>query len=293
MVSMALDSEALRTDVRMLEEIPPLPQNTRRLLDVLADEEINLEDVARVIEEVPPLAARIVGLSRSAYFGSSTPARSVSDAIIRVLGLRLVRSLALGIVLSGDFRVDRCPVFSSEQYWASALLAAGMSRHLACSTTGDAALHPETAYLCGVLHNIGLLALVHVDPQRMVSVLEAATHEPERPLTAIETEHLGVHHCEVGAWLTTRWHLPSEVEAAIGRHHDPEFRGPHWGYALVVGISTRWSRQRLAGVAEPWVQPESLRALGVSTESFESCATRCENNLDEIGDLGKLLAGSS
>ena len=95
MASTVVESTELRADVRALEEIPPLPQNTQRLLDVLGDDEVNLEDVARSIEEVPVLAARIVGLSRSAYFGAGT-ARSVADAIIRVLGLRLVRSLALG-----------------------------------------------------------------------------------------------------------------------------------------------------------------------------------------------------
>ena len=38
--------------VRRLEEIPPLPQSTQRLLDVLSDDDVDMEDVARVIEEV-------------------------------------------------------------------------------------------------------------------------------------------------------------------------------------------------------------------------------------------------
>lgn len=293
MVATTINSTILRADVRSLEEIPPLPQNTQRLLDVLADDDVHLEDVARVIEEVPALAARIVGLSRSAFFGAGSGARSVSDAIIRVLGLRLVRSLALGIVLSGTFRTERCPGFSAEQYWGSALLAAAMSRLLARRTAGDPEIEPETAYLCGLLHNLGLLALVHVAPESMGSVLDAAAGEPGRPLAELEVEQLGIHHCQAGAWLALRWHLPTEVEAAIGYHHQIDYRGQGWGYAVLVGIATRWGRQRLAGVADPWVQGESLRALGISDEEFKSCAGQCEEILREIEELSKLLASST
>ncbi len=293
MASTAPHAKELRADVRSLEELPPLPQNTQRLLEVLGDEEVHLEEVARVIEEVPALAARIVGLSRSAFFGAGSGARSVADAIIRVLGLRLVRSLALGIVLSGTFRAERCPEFSGEQYWGSALLAAAMSRLLAAQADKETVADPETAYLCGLLHNLGLLALVHVAPDKMGYVLEAAAGEPGRRLTDLEAEQIGIHHCQAGALLAVRWHLPAEVEAAIGNHHQLDYRGENWGYAVLVGIATRWGRQRLAGVAEPWVQAESLRALGVSEEGFASCAGKCEGFLGEIGELSKLLAGSS
>lgn len=293
MASTALPANELRADVRALEEIPPLPQNTQRLLEVLNDDEVNLEDVAAAIEEVPALAARIVGLSRSAFFGAGGAASSVSDAIIRVLGLRLVRSLALGIVLSGTFRTERCPEFSAEQYWGSALLAATMSRLLTAKADRNVVGDPESAYLCGLLHNLGLLALVHVAPDRMGYVLEAAAGEPGRRLTELEHERIGMHHCQAGALLAVRWHLPAEVEAAIGNHHQLDYRGDNWGYAVLVGLATRWGRQRLAGVAEPWVQTESLKALGISEESFEACAGKCEEFLGEIGELSKLLAGSS
>jgi HD-like signal output (HDOD) protein len=293
MSSPATASDSLRSSVRRLEEIPPLPQNTQRLLDVLSDEEADLRDVSRTIEETPPLAARIVGLSRSAFFGCTAPARSVSDAIIRVLGLRLVRNLALGIALGGSFRLDRCPRFSAEQYWSSALLSAAMCRLLARDASVEVAVQPESAYLCGLLHNLGLLALVQMSPTKMVGVLEASEADAGRPLAEIESEHLGLNHCEAGAWLALRWHLPDEVRIAIEHYHQPDYRDQHWPYSLLVGVATRWGRQRLAGVLEPWVEPESLRALGVSNAHFEETVAACEVLSDEIEELGKLLAGSS
>ena len=51
----------MRADVRMLEEIPPLPQNSQRLLDVISDEDVCLEDVARAIEEVERAGLAVPG----------------------------------------------------------------------------------------------------------------------------------------------------------------------------------------------------------------------------------------
>jgi len=291
MVSTASSAGELRSQVRRLEEIPPLSHDTQRLLDLLSDEEVNLEDVAAGIERMPPLAARIVGLSSSAYFGSGGKVRSVSDAIIRVLGLRLVRNLALGILLSGTFRPERCRHFSADQYWGSALLTAGMSRALARRSRCEPAVDPEGGYLCGLLHNLGLLALVHVSPQDMAQVLEAAAAEPGRSLKELEFEQLGVHHGTAGAWLAYRWQLPPEVGVTIEHHHEPEYRGEHWVFSVLVGLAARWGRQRLAGVAEPWIPTESLRALDVSEAAFEACTIECEGYLGEIGELTKLLTG--
>lgn len=291
MVTTAASAGGLRSRVRQLEEIPPLPHDTQRLLELLSDDEVDLEEVAGGIEKMPPLAARIVGLSSSAYFGSGASVRSVADAIIRVLGLRLVRNLALGIVLSGTFKPSRCRQFSADRYWGSALLTAGMSRSLAARACGETVIDAEGGYLCGLLHNLGLLALVHVSPLEMARVLEAAAADPDRSLRELECELLGVHHGTAGAWLAYRWQLPAEVGAAIEHHHETGYRGEHWAFAQLVGLAARWGRQRLAGVAEPSVPPERLEALGVSEAAFAGCTAECERYLDEIDELTGLLAG--
>jgi len=49
--------------------IPPLPEATRRILELKADPDFNLRDLTRVVEADPSLSARIIGWANSAYYG--------------------------------------------------------------------------------------------------------------------------------------------------------------------------------------------------------------------------------
>ena len=60
----------IRTKVRSLTDLPPVPAVAQRLLALLTDENVEVDDVARTIEMDPGLSARIIGLAGSAYFAS-------------------------------------------------------------------------------------------------------------------------------------------------------------------------------------------------------------------------------
>ena len=283
-------SDAVRASINALEELPPLPLDTQRLLQLLADENVDIGPVAALIEQIPPLAARVVGLSRSAYFARGKQVHSVSDAIIRVLGLKLVKSLAIGIAISGEFDLSRCRAFSASHYWASALSTGSFSRLFARHAGGAEPVDPELAYLCGLLHNLGLLALVHVLPDAMTEVLVAAADHPEQPLTEIERAVIGFNHCQAGAWLAMRWRLPEEVGIAVEHHHELEYRGDHRAYALLVVLGVRWGRQRLAGVEDPWIEPVLLDGLGIQECAFQRTVKQFESSLGDIDSLSRLFA---
>ncbi|MCU7810600.1 MAG: HDOD domain-containing protein, partial [Candidatus Thiodiazotropha sp. (ex Notomyrtea botanica)] len=79
--------------VLKLKHLPPLSSTATRLLELLADEDLSLELLSNVISQDPGISARILGVANSAYFGQTSPIHSVEEAVIRVLGLNMVRSL--------------------------------------------------------------------------------------------------------------------------------------------------------------------------------------------------------
>src|SRR5690606_30817792 len=107
--------------LRQLQSLAPLPVVAQKLLQDLEREDLSLAQLAGVIEMDPALTARLMGLSNSAYFAGSTPATSVVDAVGRVLGLDLVKNLALGVVLGGAFDTGRCSAFHAEEFWFKAV----------------------------------------------------------------------------------------------------------------------------------------------------------------------------
>ncbi len=199
--------------VHRLQELPPLPRNEQHLLAVLSDDDLAINGLVQLMEECPTIAARIMGLAGSAFFAQPIPVRSISDVIIRVLGLKLVKSLIMAISGAGAFKADNCPLFVQEKFWYSSLLTATLASYLAPSVDAENKLSPDQAYLCGLLHNLGTLALVHVAPTEMNHVFSTAVKYPHRSLIEIETEILGIHHGQAGALLALKWHLPERGEA--------------------------------------------------------------------------------
>jgi len=289
-MSQTAPREDLRFEVRHLAELPPLSHTAQSLIEMLGDDDVDIGPLSEVIDRSPAIAARVVGLARSAYFGQVAGVESVQDAIIKVLGLSLVKSVALGIALSGGLDAARCAGFSVERYWSGALLTANLGRLLSLRARAPLMPGADNAYLCGLLHSIGMLTFAHLLPTQLSEVLRRAAAQPERGMVEWERELIGVDHAEVGGWLMERWHLPPEVCASAQHHNDPDYRGPYWQAALLTGLCASWGRQRLAGVAAPWVRPDVASALGLEDEVLAGAVEQCNACVEQVATLARTMS---
>ncbi len=280
----------LRVGIQELDELPPLPQNLQNLFEAATDEEVDIGPFAKLVERDPAMTARIMGIANSAYFAQRVPVRSVADAAIRVLGLPLTKSLVVSIAVSGGFEPERCPQFDAEKYWLKALLTAGLARQLARALEIEEKPLPDAAYLCGLLHEIGLLALTHICPEAMSEVFETARQHPEKCLAGIADAVIGLNHCDAGALVASRWHLPKDVEVALAQQLRPEYSGPHWAHSTLVGVCTRWAKQRLCQTDEsPW-HLASVTKLGIALDALDDIVVESEKNMGDVSELAKLFS---
>jgi nitrogen-specific signal transduction histidine kinase len=81
--------------------------------------------------------------------------------------------------------------------------------------------HVEEAYLAGLLHNVGRLALLATAPKEYAFNFTARDDED---LCAVEQRTLQITHSEAGAWLIERWHLDSFLADSVLYHHEPSSR---------------------------------------------------------------------
>ncbi|HKJ75631.1 MAG TPA: HDOD domain-containing protein, partial [Gammaproteobacteria bacterium] len=124
------DTTETRIEVLKLNELPAVPAVAHQFIQAVEDPDIEVRQLAAIIERDPALTARIIGLANAAYFGVSEEVTSVEHAIFKVLGINTAKSLALSIVLSGPLQAGRCPGFDLERYWSSAVLAATAAQRL-------------------------------------------------------------------------------------------------------------------------------------------------------------------
>ncbi len=289
----AIDHAAeLGLRVRQLSDLPPLSPVAQQLVAMLANEDVQVGALSRTIELDPGLTARIVGLARSAFFGYTGNIYSVRDAIVRVLGLETVKSLALTLALSGHFKVSPAVGLDLGRYWVTALLTAASCRALAARVSVPGGPEPDAAYLAGLVHNLGLLVMVHVFAQDMARALALAPGATNAALAAVERTVVGVDHHRVGGWLADRWHLPREVVVVMEHHHDPAYRGLHWPHARLVGGCARLADWYLDHPSEPVEDPRLFEDLGIGEGGLTAIRALFEQRLDAIRELAATLASA-
>jgi HD-like signal output (HDOD) protein len=124
----------------------------------------------------------------------------------------------------------------------------------------------------------------------MGRVLALSAITPEAGLASIERDVLGVDHHQVGGWLADRWHLPPEVVVVMEHHHEPDYRGPHWAHALLVGSCARLADGALERDEIHPELPEEFSVLGIGEEGLGTLGRVFGQRLPAIREIASTLA---
>ncbi len=244
--SLMATQATVQQEILQLKHIPPLSATATQLLEAASDPEVEVEHIAGIIGQDPPLSARILGMANAAYFMGTQPVYTIKEAIIRVLGLNLVKGLALSMAMTGSIDTRACHNFDLTRYWVQALGCAALSRMIALKINPRQPLNLDALYLCGLLQNLGTLVLAYLFPQPLSSVLAIAKEDPDADILALEEQHIGISHTAMGEQLAIRWHLPEMVVhtiAGLDRHHSP---GAYHTEVILINRTAAWAAQYAA-----------------------------------------------
>lgn len=201
-----------------LDKLPTLPDVVVRLLAVTDDDDTSARDVTRIVESDVSLTATILRLVRRADLGIRSETMTVARAVT-MLGFRQVRNAVLTVhvfeALSRPEENERAAA-TRRGLWEHALAVACLADFLAETVAGSKP--PGEAFVCGLLHDIGKIALDAVLPKSYARVVERV----ERHCACIcdvEREILGMDHTVAGRRLASRWGLPPAVIECVWLHH--------------------------------------------------------------------------
>ena len=188
-----------------LHTLPTIPKVAQELILQFDNPTTSLDSVARSIERDPVIAAKVLRLANSARFRGARDSTSVEDAALR-LGFNTLRTLVLASSMTDAFHAPAH--FDLRAFWLHSFEVAGVCRLLARQKGLDA----ETAFTCGMMHNIGELLIQTGAPDYAAQLHPDASSSGR---AADETVQLGFGYPEVGAELARRWHLPEVIQTAI------------------------------------------------------------------------------
>jgi len=280
-----------RLKFNRITTLPPLPRTAAQLLEVAGDPEVDIDQVVKIIEQDPPLTARILGLANSAYFGQLREINTVREAIIRVLGMNLVKSLSLSIAMAGSFDTEACREFSLKDYWYHSLGTATLARMVAQRANLADVTIVDSVYLCGLLHKLGFLLLAHMNPRELSAVLIERRQNPDSDLCTLEQEAIGIDHMVAGEWLVERWHLPEAVGTVIKFLNDSDYDGLYRFHLEPVRAASHWVDAEMYGAQISLSDDTNmLKLLQLDKEQCTKIETKFLNQCDELHTVSRLLS---
>jgi len=201
-----------------IDTLPSLPAQYLRLMDEIQSETSSLERVGQIVSEDIGMAATVLKLVNSSFFGLRREVTGLVQAVT-LLGLDIIGALAISHHLFSTFDQRRVPAFSFDGLWRHSLVTGGFARKIALQARQDKSA-VDRAFIAGLLHDAGKLVLGSTVTDRYNEVLRIVNDE-NRLVSQVEREVLGTSHAEVGAYLTGLWGLDDTVVEALAYHHRP------------------------------------------------------------------------
>ncbi|OQY07832.1 MAG: hypothetical protein B6I25_00755 [Planctomycetales bacterium 4572_13] len=280
--------------VRQLTSLSTLPAVAADLLSKLNDSAADPALLAERIESDPALTVRVLALAhqeRIAFSGEPTIAEAVSKlsgALLR----EAVISVKVFEVLSGNEAADAKQLFPRKQMALHSLATGCCAGQIA-----EKVLAPEqrpTAYLAGLLHDIGKCALDEVMPRSFAKMVDQA-RSSQSGLAEVEQSHLGLDHAVLGKRLGQKWSLPPAVISAIWLHHcDGQTLSADLDnvqIVRIVALADRIVRQMGLGHSGSYDRTEDIEPLSKLLSITPQQLARITDNLVQTVDARGALLG--
>lgn len=265
-------SSHLRERLAQGVKLPVMPGLTADLVALKTDVQRDVVRATLLIEQDPVLVANLLRYAASPFFGYQGRLGSVQEAIHHVLGLDQALDLAIGLSLCGQFAGPKEGRLGLGSLWRDAFYSANVSQFLAAHSNTDLKSSPGTAFLAGLLHNIGYLVLAQMFPTEYALFNRLVTQQSVVNVRELEQRTLGVTHTEAGKVLLKAWGLDELLFACTEHHHDDEYEGEHATFVHLVAITDLILAQHQMGDMPPLdISWQRLKQCGLDRQVLELC----------------------
>jgi HD-like signal output (HDOD) protein len=194
--------------------LPQIPHVMQEVLKSLRDEDVSISALAALVSSDQVIAAKVLRLANSSYYGARRNVASVNDAV-KLIGLNAFRNLVIASSLVSAF--PKIEGFDLAGFWRNSMLVANLSHLVGRGLDVDR----EMLFTAGLMHGIGELLIYLGSPETAslaVSVFKNSALGEQRGL---ERELLQMDHFEVGMELARRWNFPESIQTVVGCYDAP------------------------------------------------------------------------
>jgi len=205
-------------DILQTQEFATLPTLVSRLLNLIADDNVDTREISSVIETDASLTLKILRVSNSPLYATRSEITSINQAILN-LGLNRLTNIVLGVSIFSKFLMGSRKNIAQlmQKFWWHTSCTGMVAKSLAVQLDLN---FKENEFIGGLLHDIGKLAMLQYDSERFNEVI-ALVENGDVDVIA-EKKIYGVDHTEIGTEIARLWKLPNDLQNIIAFHTRPE-----------------------------------------------------------------------
>ncbi|HEY3309485.1 MAG TPA: HDOD domain-containing protein [Desulfuromonadaceae bacterium] len=259
-------------------DLPTIPVVATKVMQLIESEAATAEELARIVSADPAVAARVLKISNSSFYGCQRQIQTLSHAIM-MLGYNTLRSL---VVAASVKQVYKPYGLTEKMLWEHSFGAGLAARIIAHHTR---MVNEEEAFLGGLFHDIGKIIMNFFDSQQFQSVMQKCYNDE---ITFLEAEQqvYSYTHAEVGGLVIKKWNFPEMLMKAILEHHHFNFEEDEDPCQIrltcVVGLANLFCHKLGIGVREPEENLELHTTIPATLLNLDE--TRLNNILKIFGE---------
>jgi len=277
------DSEGLESVISRADgsELSSIKTIVSGIVEIINNPESTVRELKEIIETDPPLTAKVLKVSNSAYYGCRGHIGDIEQAVIWI-GFDTLKEIALSQKVCELFeKEERIHGYSRPLLWRHSVCCALLGKYLYRAVFNE---RGENAYAAGLLHDIGIIVEDQLLHKQFEAVLQRCI-DMGKNLQDAENELLGYNHAQVGFALADRWNFPDDLAHAIEEHHSPDrITSQYERLAISTYVCDYLCQSYSEGYSdaphtEDAFYSESLKLLGLDRLSIERIVKKMQQEL--------------
>jgi len=262
---------------------PSMPKAGIKLRALLTEKDVSIDEIEAILRHDPGLAANVLRLANSAYFGIPTKVSTLKHAIM-LLGVKRFAQIAVGACMNKvmDSAVAGYGLSPGELWLHSIAVsttAEALAKNRKLAETGD-------IFTPALLHDMGKLVLGEFVKKEQPKIGDLVAKGV--PFAIAEKDVLGTDHAEIGALILNKWSFPGDLIDAVRWHHYPEALKNSNLHAEIVYIANLLCQSNADNESAEGEQimPYSsvLNRLSITSEQYNVFAEKARTWMSKLSD---------
>jgi putative nucleotidyltransferase with HDIG domain len=264
----------LEVMIKTASDLPTIPVVATKVMQLIENENATAEELSKIVASDPAVAARVLKISNSSYYGCQRQIQTLSHAIV-VLGFATLKSL---IVAASVKQVYQPYGLTEKMLWEHSF-GAGLAARIIAKETRAAS--EEEAFLGGLFHDIGKIIMNSMNARQFQDVMQRCYNDG-LSFEEAERQVFSYTHSEVGGLVIKKWNFPDMLMHAVLNHHSFNFGEEpditQVKLTCVVGLADMFCHKVGIGIREPEDELDILHS--VPAEKLGLTEQRLENLLE-------------